>query len=92
MNQTQTKVALKLTAGHEAEAVVSVLAAAYPQAVIERFPAYISVESTETLRVPITQVAEALGDEYDVTRFLVILSSYVGTINVDDDSVVLTVA
>jgi hypothetical protein len=90
MSQAPTKVSLKLMAGHEAEVVASVLAASYPNAVIEHFPAYISVESQETLRLQIPQVAEVLGDDYDVTRFLVILSSYVGTINVDDNSVVLT--
>ncbi|MGH7962224.1 MAG: MmoB/DmpM family protein [Candidatus Binatia bacterium] len=90
MSQAPTKVSLKLMAGHEADAVASVLATAYPHAVIEHFPAYISVEARETLRLQIPQVAALLGDDYDVTRFLVILSSYVGTINVDDDDVVLT--
>ncbi len=77
-------------AGQEAEAVARVLAASHPSATIEHFPAYISVEAPNKLSVEISQIGEVLGTEYDVTHFLVILSSYVGTINVNDDIIVLT--
>ncbi|MGH7839629.1 MAG: MmoB/DmpM family protein [Candidatus Binataceae bacterium] len=90
MSSNGHKVAFKLMVGQEADAVVSVLAETHPEAVIQRYPAYISVESQQRLRVDIPRVVEALGSDYDVTRFLVILSSYVGTIDVQDDSVVLT--
>jgi hypothetical protein len=90
MNEPRSKVALKLMAGQEAEAVATVLAASHPSAIVEHFPAYISVEAPDKLSVQISQIGELLGSDYDVTRFLVILSSYVGTINVYDDSVVLT--
>ena len=83
------KVAFRLTAGDEAEAVASVLETQYPEATIARFPAYISVECPRRLRVDIPRVSEALGGDYDVTRFLVIMSSYVGTITVNDDNVEL---
>jgi hypothetical protein len=77
-------------AGQEANAVATVLESSHPSASVEYFPAYISVEAPETLSVQMSQIGEVLGSDYDVTRFLVILSSYVGTINVYDDSVVLT--
>jgi hypothetical protein len=92
MKELQPKVALRLMAGQEANAVATVLAAAHPSATVEYYPAYISVEGPGQLSVQISQIGEALGSDYDVTRFLVILSSYVGTINVYDDSVVLTAA
>jgi hypothetical protein len=92
MKELQPKVALRLMAGQEANAVATVLAASHPSAIVEYYPAYISVEAPGQLCVQISQIGEALGSDYDVTRFLVILSSYVGTINVYDDSVVLTAA
>lgn len=82
-------VSMKLMAGQDANAVVSVIARDYPAAVIEHFPAYISVAASETLRLRMACIADLLGAEYDVTRFLVILSSYVGVIDVDDESVTL---
>jgi hypothetical protein len=90
MSANGHKVALKLMVGLEADAVVSALAESHPDAVIERYPAYISIESQNRLTVDIPRVIEELGSDYDVTRFLVILSSYVGNIDVNDDSVVLT--
>ncbi|HLW72089.1 MAG TPA: MmoB/DmpM family protein [Candidatus Binataceae bacterium] len=90
MSSNGHKVALKLMVGQEADAVVSVLAEAHPEAVIQRYPAYVSIEGQNRLTVEIPRVIEALGSDYDVTRFLVILSSYVGAIDVNDDSVTLT--
>jgi hypothetical protein len=89
MNQVQSKVALRLMAGQEAEAVASVLSDSHPDATVERFPAYISVERFGALRLQASQVADFLGEDYDVTQFLVILSSYVGTIDVNDGVVTL---
>ena len=83
------EVSFKLTAGQEADAVAAAVAARYPDVRIVRYPAYIAIERPERLRVEIPLVSEVMGSDYDVTRFLVIMSSYSGSITVNDDNVEL---
>jgi hypothetical protein len=83
------EVSFKLTAGQEADAVVAAVSSRYPDVRIVRYPAYIAIERPERLKVEIPLVGEAMGTDYDVTKFLVIMSSYSGSITVHDDSVEL---
>lgn len=83
-------VGVKLTAGEEAEAVVDVVTATHPEAQIEHYPAYISVVVPHRLVLDTPQISEQLGRPYDVPTFLVILSSYHGYINVEDERVTIT--
>jgi hypothetical protein len=86
---TGGKVAFKLAAGQEAEAVITAVTARYPDVHIVRYPAYVSIERPDRLRVEIPRVSDAMGADYDVTKFLVIMSSYTGSITVGDDNVEL---
>ena len=88
--QEHNHVGVKLTAGEEAEAVAAVVAAAYPEARIEHYPAYISIVVPHQLVFDMPRISEELGRAYEVPTFLVILSSYHGQIAVDDDRVTLT--
>lgn len=83
-------VGVKLTAGEEAEAVAEVVTATHPDARVEHFPAYISIVAPHRLTLELPLVSEQLGRPYDVPTFLVILSSYHGHIQVEDERVSIT--
>lgn len=83
------KVGIKVIGGEEAEAVAEVVAAAYPGAEIEHYPAYISIEVPNRLVLDLPQISEQLGRPYDVPAFLVILSSYNGRISVEDERITI---
>jgi hypothetical protein len=83
------KVGIKVIGGEEAEAVAEVVAAAYPEAEIEHYPAYISIEVPNRLVLDLPQISEQLGRPYDVPAFLVILSSYNGRISVEDERITI---
>jgi propane monooxygenase coupling protein len=83
-------VGVKLIAGEEAEAAAAVISESYPDAVIERYPAYLSIEAPKEVVFDLRQISERLGRPYDAPTFLVIMSSYHGRINVDDDRITLS--
>lgn len=84
------KVGVKLMGGEEAEAVAAVLAATYPDAEIEHYPSYISIEVPNRLVLDLPQISEQLGRPYDAPALLVVLSSYNGRISVEDERITLT--
>lgn len=88
--QDSNMVGFKLMNGEEAEAVAAVVAEAYPAAEIEHTLAYISIEAPQRLVLDLNQVSEELGRPYDAPTFLVIMSSYTGRINVEDEQISLT--
>lgn len=88
--QQSNRVGVKLMGGEEAEAVATVIAAAYPNAEIEYFPSYISIEVPNRVVFDLPQISEQLGRAYDAPAFLVILSSYNGRINLEDEQVTIT--
>lgn len=84
------KVTMILMAGEEADAVAEVVAESQPRASITNHGAYIEIEADHDLRIDLPQISERLGRPYEVETFLVILSSYVGRINVEDRMVSLS--
>lgn len=84
------KVGVKLMAGEEAEAVATVIGRTCPDAEIEHYPSYISIERPHRLDIHMPPVAEELGRPYDAPTFLVILSSYNGRISVEDERITIT--
>jgi hypothetical protein len=88
--QESNKVGVKLMAGEEAEAVAAVIARTYPEAEIEHHPSYISIERPHQLAFDIPLISEELGRPYDAPTFLVILSSYNGRINVEDERITIS--
>jgi hypothetical protein len=83
-------VGFKLAGGEDAEAIADVVRARYSDALIEVFPAYISVERVGRVEIDTRDVADLLGRPYGVSEFMVTLSSYHGRIEVTDDSIALT--
>jgi hypothetical protein len=88
--EERNHVGVKLIAGEEAEAAAAVIAEAYPDAVIERYPAYLSIEAPNQVVFDMRRIGEQLGRPYDAPTFLVIMSSYHGRINVEDDRITLS--
>ncbi|MGH7961599.1 MAG: MmoB/DmpM family protein [Candidatus Binatia bacterium] len=84
------RVGVKLMGGEEAEAVATVIAAAYPEAEIDHYPSYISIEVPNRLVLDLAQISEQLGRPYDAPALLVILSSYNGRISLEDERITLT--
>jgi hypothetical protein len=84
------KVGVKLMGGGEAEVVAAVVADAHPEAEIEHYPSYISIKVPDRLVIDLPRISEQLGRPYDAPMFLVILSSYHGRIDVEDEQVTLT--
>nr|AMK59198.1 ethene monooxygenase coupling/effector protein [uncultured bacterium UPO45] len=88
--QESNTVGVKLMAGEEAEAVAAVIGRTCPDAEIEHYPSYISIERPQRLDIDLPPIAEELGRPYDAPTFLVILSSYNGRISVEDERITLT--
>jgi methane monooxygenase regulatory protein B len=88
--EERNEVGVKLIAGEEADAAATVIAGSHPDAVIERYPAYISIEVPNQVTFDLRQIAEQLGRPYDAPTFLVIMSSYNGRIRVEDDRIVIS--
>jgi len=84
------KVTMILMGGEEAGAVAEVVGESQPGVTITNHGAYIEIEADRDLHVDLPKVSERLGRPYGVETFLVILSSYVGRINVDDRMVSLS--
>jgi hypothetical protein len=88
--EERNNVGVKLIAGEEAEAAAATVVASHPEAVIEHYPAYISIEVPNRMTFEMERIAEQLGRPYDTPTFLVILSSYNGRINVEDNRITLS--
>jgi hypothetical protein len=84
------KVTAKLINGGDAEAVVAVMLAANPSAVVKDYGSYLSLENEGPLFFNLTDIGEELGYKYDVPTFLTILASYTGQVDVQDDTVSIT--
>jgi hypothetical protein len=88
--EERNNVGVKLIGGEEADAAAAVIAERYPDAVIERYPAYLSIEVPNRVSFDIQRIAEQLGRPYDAPTFLVIMSSFNGRISVEDDRITIS--
>jgi hypothetical protein len=88
--QERNNVGVKLIAGEEADAAAAVIAESHPDAVIECYPAYLSIEAPNRVTFEIPRIAQQLGRPYDAPTFLVIMSSYNGRISVEDDRITIS--
>ena len=88
--EERNNVGVKLIAGEEADAAAAVIAESYPDAAIERYPAYLSIEVPNRVTFEIQRIAEQLGRPYDAPTFLVIMSSFNGRISVEDDRITIS--
>jgi hypothetical protein len=85
--QESHKVSAKLMAGEEADAIVAAAYADNPDISVEDHGSYISINGRERLEFTIERIEEELGRPYDVPTLLVVLASYTGRVDVEDDRV-----
>lgn len=85
-------VSAKLIAGEEAECIADLMEECYPNLVVEDHQSYLSLTvDNEQLVFDMDDIAEEMGSPYSVTKFLAILASYKGDIDVGDNTVSIAV-
>ncbi len=85
--QRTHKVSAKLMAGEEADAIVAAAYVDNASIEVEDHGSYITINGSERLEFSIETIIEELGRPYDVPTFLVVLASYTGQVEVQDDRV-----
>ncbi len=83
-------VSAKLMAGEEAEAIADAVLLDNPDAQVEDHGSYLTIEAERELAFEMPAISETLGRAYDVPTFLVVLTSYTGQVDVQDERVVIT--
>lgn len=87
----QKKVAARNTVGvvlmgsEEADVAVEMLREERPDLRITKTNCYYMIEGEDKIEIDVHEVGERLGKELDVPSFLVIMSSYYGRAQVDED-------
>ena len=81
------RVSAKLMAGEEADAIVAAACADNSAVEIEDHGSYPSINGNGTIELSIKTIEEELGRPYDVPTLLVVLASYTGQVDVEDDRI-----
>lgn len=81
------RVSAKLIAGEEADAIVAAAYVDNPDIEVEDHGSYITINGPVRLEFSIETITEELGRPYDVSTLLVVLASYTGQVEVQDDRV-----
>ncbi len=91
MNATVLKqthrVSAKLMAGEEADAIVAAAFVDNADIEVEDHGSYVTINGPVRLEFSIATISEELGRPYDVPTLLVVLASYTGQVEVQDDRV-----
>lgn len=85
--QATHKVSAKFMAGEEADAIVAAAFVDNPDISVEDHGSYITINGHEQIEFSIETIIEELGRPYDVPTLLVVLASFTGQVNVEDDRV-----
>ena len=85
--QQTHKVSAKLMAGEEADAIVAAAYVDNANIEVEDHGSYITINGPERLEFSIETIIEELGRPYDVPTLLVVLASYTGQVEVQDDRI-----
>ena len=85
--QQTHKVSAKLMAGEEADAIVAAAYVDNENIEVEDHGSYITINGPERLEFAIETIKEELGRPYDVPTLLVVLASYTGQVEVQDDRI-----
>lgn len=87
--QETHKVSAKLMAGEEADAIAAAASADNSDITIEDHGSYITINGRERIEFLIPSIEEELGRPYDVSTLLVVLASYAGQVDVEDDRLLI---
>ena len=85
--QETHRVSAKLMAGEEADAIVAAAYVDNGDIEVEDHGSYITINGPERLEFSIETITEELGRPYDVPTLLVVLASYTGQVEVQDDRI-----
>ena len=85
--QETHRVSAKLMAGEEADAIVAAAYVDNDDIEVEDHGSYITINGPLRLEFSIETITEELGRPYDVPTLLVVLASYTGQVEVQDDRI-----
>lgn len=85
-----TTIGVVLMKSEEAEATVDYFTAKCPQVRIQDRGTFYLCETEGMIRIPLAEVEEYLGKPLTMARFLVVMSSYYGRAQVEDDAFIIT--
>ena len=85
--QETHRVSAKLMSGEEADAIVAAAYVDNADIEVEDHGSYITINGPERLEFSIETITEELGRPYDVPTLLVVLASYTGQVDVQDDRI-----
>ena len=86
----RAQVAVCLMKSEEADATIEVLEERYPAVQVQDFGTYWKIEGDGELRVDMDEVAEALGRPITLSRWLVIMATFVGRAHAGGDHFLVT--
>lgn len=85
-------VSAKLIGGEEAEVIADLMLESVEGLSVEDHGSYLSLDADgKDLVFDMNEISEEMGSPFTVTRFLAILTTYKGEIEVGDDNVVIRV-
>lgn len=90
MTDAVSKVVMVLMKSPEADATLDVMREDHPQVAIQDAGPYWQLEHPNEIRVDLTRVGEELGEEIELSQWLVIMSSFVGRVETEPDSFLVT--
>ncbi|WP_373081292.1 MmoB/DmpM family protein [Zhongshania sp.] len=83
-------VSVKLIGGDEAGIICELMEDLFDDVVVGDMGSYMSIETQKPeLVFDVADIAEAMGSPFSVSRFLAILATYKGFIEVNDDNVII---
>lgn len=89
INENHT-VSAKLIGGDEASVICELMEEMFDHVTITDMGSYINIETQEPeLIFDANEIADAMGSPYSVSRFLAVLATYKGFIEVNDDNVII---
>ena len=80
-------VSAKLMAGEEADAIANAACTDNESIAIEDHGSYLTISGSGSIMLSIESIEQELGRPYDVPTLLVVLTSYTGQVDVEDDRV-----
>jgi|TARA_R110001583_G_scaffold174631_1_gene329102 hypothetical protein len=83
-------VSAKLIGGDEAGIICELMEELFDDVVVTDMGSYMSIETQNPeLVFDVAEITEAMGSPYSVSRFLAVLATYKGFIEVNDDNVII---
>ncbi len=90
LKATAAKVVVVLMKGDEADATISAIRTDRPDATIEDHGTFWQIEAPDELIVDMARIGEELGSEIDLGRWLTIMTTFVGRVEVEEGRFRLT--